>query len=315
MFFRKQSFADSCILLLLFVCGVGLLFWSEAVSAAITQTVRLCIQVLLPSLFPFFVLSSLLISSGIVQRTAPRVEWVTRWLFDLPGSCTAAILLGAVGGYPVGAKTISALYAQGSCDKEDALHALRFCNNAGPAFLISAVGAGLLNNKNHGILLYGLHLISALFLGLIFHNNKRSVKLNSITQHKTIQSTLSNSFLQSITDSFFSFLNVCAFVIFFAVILCFLEQLPLLKRLASLPRGLIYGLLELTSGVAALASANLSARIRLTALSFLCGFGGLSVQLQTLRFLTEADLPCRDYLTFKLLHGVLAALLTFLLYR
>lgn len=315
VFSRKHFCADGSMLLLLALGGSGLLLWSEAVSAAMTQAVTLCINVLLPSLFPFFVLSSTLTSSGILQRTSSVLDRPVRWLFDLPGPCAAAILLGAVGGYPVGAKTASALYSQGSCSKEDALRTLRFCNNAGPAFLISAVGSGLLHNKSLGIFLYGIHLISALLIGLIFRENSTTVKSCFITGKKSIPEPFSSVFLQSVTGSFAAFLNVCSFVLLFAVLLCLLSQLPLLKTLSPLPHGLLCGILELTSGTAVLAASGLSLRVLLTALSFLCGFGGLSVQLQTIRFLQDAGLPCRDHLRFKLLHGCLAALLTFVLYR
>lgn len=315
VFSHKRALIDGSLLLLLTVCGVGLLLWSEEVSAVMTQTVGLCIRILLPSLFPFFVLSSLLISSGIVQRMAPRLEILTLPLFGLPGSCAAAVLLGAVGGYPVGAKTVSALYRQGACRKEDALQALRFCNNGGPAFLIGAVGAGLLGDKQLGILLYGLHLISALLIGMIFHDNHNAVKSFDLTEKKAVKTPLTAGFLQAVTGSFSSFLNVCSFVLLFAVVLCLLGQLPLLSWLDPLSHGLLCGALELTSGTAALASSDLSKRILLPSLSFLCGWGGLSVQLQTVSFLQEAGLPCRDYLRFKLLHGGLAALLTLLLCR
>ena len=315
VFSHKRCLIDSILLLLLAVCGTGLLLWSEAVSAVMVKTVYLCTQVLLPSLFPFFVLSSLLISSGIVQRIAPHLERMTQYLFGLPGSCAAAVLLGAVGGYPVGAKTAASLYQQGVCRKEDALTALRFCNNAGPAFLISAVGSGLLGDKRLGILLYGLHLISSMLIGLLFRENKNVVKLYNITDKKPPNTSLTSDFLQAVTGSFSAFLNVCAFVLLFSVIICLLKQLPLLSRLPPLFQGLLSGVLELTSGTAVLAASPLPKRCLLTVLSFLCGWGGLSVQLQTISFLQEADLPYREYLGFKLLHGGLAALLTFLLYR
>ena len=315
VFSRKRSLADGCLLFLLVVCGAGLLLWSEDVSAVMTATVDLCIRILLPSLFPFFVLSSLLVSSGIVQRLAPRLEHFTRVVFGLPGSCAPAVLLGAIGGYPVGAKTVCALFQQGNCRKEDAVHALHFCNNAGPAFVIGAIGSGLLGDKQLGILLYGLHLISALLIGSISNEYKVAVKQYSITEKDKKRPPFTACFLQAVTGSFSAFLNVCAFVLLFAVIMCLIGQLPLLSRLDPLCHGMLCGVLELTSGSMALASAALPKRVLLPALSFLCGWGGLSVQMQTVSFLREAGLPCREYLRYKLLHGALAALLTLILCR
>lgn len=315
VFFRKRALADGILLLLLAVCGTGLLFCSEAVSAAVAQTVDLCVGILLPSLFPFFVLSSFLTSTGILQRTAPHLDGLTHRLFGLPGSCSAAILLGAIGGYPVGARTVSELYSKGVCTKKDALQTLRFCNNAGPAFLVGSLGAGILGNKQLGILLYALHLICALLIGLLFRDSKGCVKSYSITDNFCKKTSLPVCFLQAVTGSFTSFLNVCAFVLLFSVIICLLGRLAIAAQLSPVCNGLLYGMLELTSGTQTLASAALPKRILLPALSFLCGWGGFSVQLQAISFLQEANLPFREYLCFKLLHGLLAALLTLVLCR
>ena len=313
VFSRKHFGADGALLLLVALCATGLLFCSEKVAAAMSASVDLCIKVLLPSLFPFFALSAMLVASGAVQRTAARLERFTRTAFALPGNCAAAVVLGAVGGYPVGAKTVASLYKQGLCTKEDALHTLRFCNNAGPAFLIGAVGAGLFGNKSLGLFLYGLHLLSAFLIGVFFSLKKRNVKPCSITAFPEKKASVIASFLSAVTGSFSAFLNVCAFVLLFSVILCLFGQIPLFATLNPFIKGLFYGMLELTSGTAALVSTAVPKRLLLAALSFLCGWGGLSVQLQTICFLREAELPCREYLRCKLLHGAVAALLAFLI--
>ena len=134
VFSHKRCLIDSILLLLLAVCGTGLLLWSEAVSAVMVKTVHLCTQVLLPSLFPFFVLSSLLISSGIVQRIAPHLERMTQYLFGLPGSCAAAVLLGAVGGYPVGAKTAASLISKVFAEKKMPLPPFAFATTPARPF-------------------------------------------------------------------------------------------------------------------------------------------------------------------------------------
>lgn len=213
VFFRKRALADGILLLLLAVCGTGLLFCSEAVSAAVAQTVDLCVGILLPSLFPFFVLSSFLTSTGILQRTAPHLDRLTHRLFGLPGSCSAAILLGAIGGYPVGARTVSELYSKGVCTKKDALQTLRFCNNAGPAFLVGSLGAGILGNKQLGILLYALHLICALLIGLLFRDSKGCVKSYSITDNFCKKNVFAGMFSAS-GDRFFYIFSECLRICF-----------------------------------------------------------------------------------------------------
>lgn len=313
---KKQRIQDTCILCGFLLCSGGLLGYSKAVSAAITQALNLCVQVLLPSLFPFFVLSSMLISLGVVQRLSLVLEKPFRWLFGLSGIFGASFLLGAAGGYPVGAKTVTALYRQGQCSQQEAEKALCFCNNAGPAFLISAVGSALLHDRRVGFKLYGIHLLSALMIGILNRENNIGVKCYGITAKSTQKASVSSLFLRAVTDSFSSFINVSAFVLIFAVISAILQQLPLSHSLKALPGGgilwygLLSGILELTSGVSHLAQGNLPSAILLPSLSFLCGWGGFSVQFQTISLLQESGLSCRQYLKSKLLQGILAALIT-----
>ena len=314
--YKKQRLQDVFVLCGFLLCGVGLLCCSKAVSAAMTQTLALCVQVLLPSLFPFFVLSSMFISTGVIQRLSPRLETPFQWLFGLPGSFGAALLLGAAGGYPVGAKTIATLYRQGQCSKRDAEKALCFCNNAGPAFLISAVGTSLLQDPHAGLNLYAVHVLSALIIGFIYRKNTDYVKYHGITADHMRSTATISLFLRAVTDAFSSFLNVSAFVLIFSVISTMLQQLPLIDSLHCLPGGgilwygLLAGFLELTSGVACLTQGGLPPSSLLPALSFLCGWGGCSVQFQTISLLHDAGLSCRQYLKSKLLQGILAALIT-----
>lgn len=314
--YKKQRLQDAFVLCGFLLCGAGLLCYSKAVSAAMTQALALCVQVLLPSLFPFFVLSSMVISTGVIQRLSTRLEKPFQWLFGLPGDFGAALLLGAAGGYPVGAKTIATLYQQGQCSKRDAEKALRFCNNAGPAFLISAVGASLLQDPHAGLNLYAVHVLSALIIGFIYRKNTDHVKYHCITADHMRSTATISLFLRAVTDAFSSFLNVSAFVLIFSVISTMLQQLPLIDSLHCLPGGgilwygLLAGFLELTSGVACLTQGGLPSSILLPALSFLCGWGGCSVQFQTISLLHDAGLSCRQYLKSKLLQGILAALIT-----
>ena len=314
--YKKQRLQDAFVLCGFLLCGAGLLCYSKAVSAAMTQALALCVQVLLPSLFPFFVLSSMVISTGVIQRLSTRLEKPFQWLFGLPGSFGAALLLGAAGGYPVGAKTIATLYQQGQCSRRDAEKALRFCNNAGPAFLISAVGASLLQDPHAGLNLYAVHVLSALIIGFIYRKNTDHVKYNGITADHMRNTATISLFLRAVTDAFSSFLNVSAFVLIFSVISTMLQQLPLIDSLHCLPGGgilwygLLAGFLELTSGVACLTQGGLPSSILLPALSFVCGWGGCSVQFQTINLLHDAGLSCSQYLKSKLLQGILAALIT-----
>ena len=154
-----------------------------------------------------------------------------------------------------------------------------------------------------------------MILQITFHANRSNASsvIRTVFWFTKIHVNGTALFLQAVTDSMGAFLNVCAFVLIFAVLMCLLEQFPLLSRLPPPWDGLLYGFAELTGGIAKLAAASLPQRVLLPAMSFLCGWGGLSVQCQTIDLLHRAGLPCRGYLRAKLLHGCAAAALTLLI--
>lgn len=58
------------------------------------------------------------------------------------------------------------LVERGDITREEGKRMLRFCVNGGPAFIISAVGAGLMGQPVYGFMLYGAHIAAALILGI-----------------------------------------------------------------------------------------------------------------------------------------------------
>ena len=313
--------------------GLALLIATAALVAAPGQAIEgakdgltLCFNVIVPSLFPFFVLSSLVVDLGLAAYLGRALEGLMRPLFRVSGSCAAAVAQGFIGGYPVGAKTALQLYQQGLCSKTEAERLLSFCNNSGPAFILGVVGAGVFGDSRVGLLLYLTHALASLLVGLLFRfYGGNDGKRPSRAQAKPIQAvTIPAAFTGAVSRSLQSTLNICAFVVFFSVVLQLLTAYGVLTALANIlalagfapewSRRLVAGLLELSSGVSSLrGSAHLSGRVSMAA--FMLGWAGLSVHCQVLSFLSDSGLSVRTYLAGKLCHGLIAAGLTWGLTR
>ena len=129
---RKTYRSDLCLLL----CGtlVWLLADAGRVRTAVSEALALCAETVIPALFPFMVVSGLLVSLGFGEWLSPRLSGLMGSLFRLPGSAASALLLGFVGGYPIGARTAADLYREGLLTKAEAGRLLTFCNNSIPPF-------------------------------------------------------------------------------------------------------------------------------------------------------------------------------------
>ena len=313
---------------------IAVLSFSAALVAAPEQAVEgakngliLCFNVIVPSLFPFFVLSSLIVDLGLAAYLGRALEGLMRPLFRVSGSCSAAVVLGFIGGYPVGARTALQLYQQGLCSKTEAERLLAFCNNSGPAFIFGVVGAGVFGNSRVGLMLYLTHTLASLFVGLLFrfYGTVHHRGSGSRQQPKPIETvTIPAAFTNAVTRSFQSTLNICAFVVFFSVVLQLLTAWGAISALAELlgmlglssqwAHRLVAGLLELSSGVSSLSGGSgLAGRASMAA--FMLGWAGISVHCQVLSFLIDSGLSARVYLAGKLCHGLIAAALTWVATR
>lgn len=278
-----------------------LIFHTDEAKIAIQNGLQLCAGAVLPVLFPFFVLSDLWIRCGAAEQAAAYFAPFMEAIFHLPGSSASAFLLGSIGGYPIGARTTAQLYQNGVLGKENAEQALMFCNNAGPSFIIGVVGFGVFQSAAAGILLYSIHLLSAIGIGIMFRpKTSRYEQSLAQTQNEPFLSACKNS----ITQGGITAVTVCTFILFFSIIIGCASSIlssSLLTRLA-LP-----GLLEITNGIQALSSACLHPRISFSFSSLLLGLGGCCVLLQAATFTESAGLSCKKMVIGKILHGAFSA--------
>lgn len=295
-------------------------FPAQSTQAA-RDGVTLCADLILPSLFPFFVLSSLFIELGLAAIPGRLLRRVMGPLFGLNGPCAAPLLLGAVGGYPVGIRTAASLYREGQCSQAELRRLSVFCNNCGPAFLFSVAGVGVFSSPKAGFLLLGTHLAAAFLVGVGFHLLDRSPPPSPRRGSGAAFPSFSAVFPDCVRNAFSSTLNVCAFVILFSVLIALAESSGLLQAAEHLLAGvfpqtppvifrsLLIGVFEISTGVCSLQEAA-AVPLALPIAAFLLGWGGFSVHCQSLPYLHESHADLKPYFAGKFLQGILAALLT-----
>ena len=306
----KERVRDLLLGLALLCATLALMLYPQPSMEAAKSGLALCYNVIIPSLFPFFVLSSLVVELGLAGYLGRLLEGLMRPLFHVSGACASAFALGFIGGYPVGAKTAISLYENGMCTKTEAERLLAFCNNSGPAFILGVVGAGVFASSRVGVLLYLAHAAASICIGILF----RFYKAGPTARREERQSRpqfhaqrFTTAFTGSIKNSFLSTLNICAFVVFFTVVIQLLITPEWAQRLLT-------GALEISSGVWTLSGdGTLSGKLILAA--FMLGWAGISVHCQVLSFIGGSGLSVGTYLVGKLLHGGLSALFIAVLVR
>lgn len=280
----------------------GVLVFSKECSSGAVKGINLCLTVLVPSLFPFMAIASFIVKSGLHKKFGRYMSGMARLLFGLDGEFAPVILLGMIGGYPVGAKGISELDKNGADEKQSKRAAL-FSVCAGPGFLINYTGMSLYQNKGIGVVILVAQIMSVIITGFFSRFVKTDKKKSNISDKeiKKISTPLSTAVVEAVTDSSKSMLGICAFVVLFSSFIGIAENIILNSTVKSI----VISVTEVCTAVNLL-SENGS----IEAVAFAIGFGGLCVHFQIYSALGKLKVPKLLFFLFRIMQGALTAIIT-----
>ena len=310
----KNRFALLGAICALFV----LIFASGQVISASRYALNICADLILPSLFPFFVISILLGKMGLPYYLDKFLGKPGAKLFSVSGAGISALFVGLSGGYPLGAAYISQIYEEGIIKREEAERLLAFCNNSGPAFIVGVVGSGVFNSSKIGIMLYLIHILSALLTGILLRGKACSSCTHSL---QPAEIPFTKALPDSVKQAVISVLNVCGFVVCFTVFTGLLDANGFLSAaaqwLSSLTglelqwsKAAFSGVFELGSAAGALRGLS-PAPANLALAAAILGWGGISVHFQTLALISDTDIKSTLHFAGRFLSAVFAAALAY----
>lgn len=288
---------------------------SEIAIRQMARGLSLCVTTVIPSLFPFMILSELIVASGTANVVGRLLAKPFRWLFGISGDGGCAILLGFFCGFPVGTRCALSLYDSGRIDEKELSFLLSFCNTPSSAFLVNAVGISLFGDRSLGLLLYCVTLLSAALTGIVGSHlmgvRKRAAKPSPSSHTNASRPNGISVFTDAVGSSALAMLRICAFVVFFSAFLGTLEHLVEGLALPQTLGALLVSFFEMTAGVSRAAACPSPLGESIAA--FAVGFSGLSVCFQMIGLCEDRPVSFRPYLFAKLFQGLLCALLLSLL--
>lgn len=292
------------------------------------EGLNIWLNLLLPSLLPFLIISNLLISLGFIDLFGKLLEPLMKPLFNVSGIGIFPFSISMMSGYPVGAKLTSNLRQNNLITKVEGDRLISFSSTSGPLFLLGTVLIGMLNYPELSPLILIPHYLGSLTMGIVFRFYKKDDKLNSekklFKPQKKIN-TIGSLISICIKDSMDSMLMIGGFVIIYSVIIDVLLEsyffLSLLRSISKITfvdmeilKGITAGIIELTNGCNIISSLNIKLINKFLILNFLIGWGGFSIHSQALSFISNTDISSKIYLASKFFHGILATIYTYLLY-
>ena len=286
---------------------------SAVATEYITRGLRLCAKTIIPSLFPFMVISELILSSGIGNKILRPFMPVFKPLFRLSEQGCYAVLMGMLCGFPVGARCAMSALKSNGLTREEAERVLLFSTNPSTAFLINAVGTSLFGNRRFGVALCVTVLLSQLIVGLLFthvstHEKRRDDYATTVRAARIQSVRISKLFTKAIGSASSGILLICAYVVFFSALSGTVNLVLNHTTLPTVIQTVIACILELSSGVSA-AGGLPSQDLAMILCAFASGWTGISVHCQLLSVCDGSDLRFRTYFFAKLLQGALCSAL------
>lgn len=272
--------------------------YGEAMSNGILRGIHLCVTTIIPSVFPFMILSSMMIGYAVFDNIRLLSHPFER-IFKVNRNGLSAFLCGTFCGFPLGAKCAAEAYEQGYLSKDECERLIGFSSNASPAFLICGVGS-LRGSTAEGLLLYAVMLLSAIVVGMLLGRKKTACKMQAVYREYDF------SFTSAVERAGIGTLYVCSYLLLFSALIGILQAFALKNTILS---AIVLPFLEIGSAVFFLSKSTLPPLLSRALIAFAASFGGLSVHLQAAGLLRGTGISMRRYYIAKLAQGLLSFLI------
>ncbi len=288
---------------------------SQYLTNIIVFSVNIFVKNIFPSLFPMFVISSVLVEIGFPQFLGSIFNKLFNCIFKCSGMASFVFFMSMITGFPSSAKYIDDLIKEGIIDNKEAEKMLFFTFFSNPLFIINTVGNIFLNNKEMGLLIFAAHLLGNIITGLIYRNFNCNVKNIEIVNNylakdfidKTNNTDIFKTILSGIKSSLEILINIFGIVTFFLIVINTVFNTP-----DSYLKIFITGIIEMTTGLKYLSVYNCSYKLKVLSSTFFVSFGGLSVHAQIMDILKEKKVNYLPFLFSRIIHAIVSTVIMYL---
>ena len=308
---EHPQWGSLCLVFLLLFSFFLLLRRADVATACMQDGLSLCARAVVPSLFPFMVLSELLVASGTGEwLTAPLSRPLGK-LLGLSRAGCCAVVLGLLCGFPVGARCAILAYEKGTLTRDECERAMACSSIPSSAFLLGTVGATLWQDARFGVFLYFSAILGALLSGILLYGVQKSKERErplTATQPLSPIRFDAGMFPSAVKNATVSTLLICAYVVFFSTLSGAVELILGRFGANENTHAILSALLELSGGVGA--SAKLCNRRLATVLTGAAvGWSGVSIHCQMLTLCDGHSISIRPYFAAKLVQATVCAFL------
>ena len=273
----------------------------NVVFESVSYSLKIWTATLIPTMFPFFVISDILISYHITQYIPSFIKNVFSKVFHVSENVVTIFFLSCISGFPSNARNTKNFYLQNLISREEAERALTFTHFSNPIFVLTVVGGTFFHNEIYGIIILISHVLGNILIGILFRG--KSTPCKNYTTLKTKSQSFSQVFICSIKSSIDTLLLIAGTLTFFLIVSSLIIQL---FSFSPYPGAIIKGGLEITMGLRELSYLGIADIYKVVIAAMFLSFGGLSVHLQVISQIVETDISYFPFFVFRLIHALLS---------
>lgn len=309
------------IFILIFIC-IEILTESKSILNSVSFSLQIWKNNIFPSLFPFFVLSEIMVKYGMAEFIGNLLKPFMNKLFKIKSSAAFVFVMSIISGNPANAKYTRELYLNNDLNAFEATKILCFSCFANPLFILGTVGLLFLNNKEVGLLILLCHYLGNVIIGLGLRNyypsDKESEKVSlthaiSMAHKKRVSNK--ESFGEIITNSLVHSVNTLLLVL--GVMTMFLIITTIIDNntnFNSVLQSLLNGMIEMTQGLKYISMEAIPLKLKCVLSVMILSFGGFSVHMQIVSIISDTKIKYLPFLLSRILHSIISGLMVYFLF-
>ena len=273
----------------------------DEIKLIIIDSTNFWFKNLVPTIFPFFIVSDLLINYGIFY-VFDFLLYRIRILLKLSPSGLFVIMFSMFTGLPSGARYISKLLKEDLISVEEANRIIHFCHFSNPLFIINTIGLNILGNKTIGYFILLSHYLSNFIMIFIFKSNYEYDYKNYIYNQESFGKVFSKSIIDALNSLLIILGNIILFQLLLTIIFNYINIFDILNTTISL-------ILELSSGLISLEKLNISLIAKSLIVVSAISFGGLCIHSQVYTILSDTKIKYKNYLIGRIIQAIIAPII------
>ncbi len=309
------------IMIILMYISISILVDSESILKSVLFSLNVFKENIFPSLFPFFVLSNILVKCGFVEFVSEIFKGLMGKLFKIKGAAAFVFIMSIISGNPANAKYTKELLDSGRLNIHEATKVLCFTCFSNPLFILGTVAITFLNNKEAGLLILICHYLGNIIIGVVMRNYYPSVDSGKISFKKAINDmhnkriSNSESFGTILTNSLTSSINTLLLVL--GVITTFLVITTILSEtisINSVMQSTLNGFIEMTQGLKYISMEAIPLKLKCVLAVMMLSFGGFSVHMQIMSILSNSGIKYLPFLCARVMHSLISGTMAYVLF-